>query len=94
MPRTWNKADLAEAVAEKSGLNRKDAAAAIDALVDTITGALRNRDKVQLLGFGAFETRRRKQRRARNMQTKEEMIVPASTVPAFRAGRALKDAVK
>lgn len=94
MPRTWNKADLAESVAEKAGLTKKDAAAAVDALVETITGALRNRDKVQLVGFGVFETRARKERLARNPRTNEEIRVAASTVPAFKAGRALRDAVK
>jgi len=92
--KTWNKGDLVEAVAEKSGLSKKDAAAAVDAFVDTIVSALKNKDKVQLTGFGSFEVRERKERKAKNLRTKEEIIVPASSVPAFKPGKALKDAVK
>ena len=94
VPKTWNKADLVEAVAEKSGMSKKDSAVAIDALIDVVTGALANKDKVQFTGFGSFEVRDRKERKAKNLQTGAEIIVPASTVPAFKAGRALKDAVK
>lgn len=93
MPRTWNKSDLAQAVAEKTGLSKKDAAAAVEAVLATVVEALKNRDKVQLTGFGSFETRTRKERKAKNMRTREDIIVPASTVPAFRPGKSLKDAV-
>ena len=94
MPKTWNKADLVEAVAVKAEISKKEAAAALDALLETMTTALKNRDKVQLIGFGSFVTRERKERKAKNLRTGEQIIVPATTVPAFKAGRALKDAVK
>lgn len=94
MARTYNKGDLVEAVAEKADLSKKDAGAALEALLDTITTALSNRDKVTLVGFGSFEARARGERKAKNPQTGAEIIVPATTVPAFKAGRAFKDAVK
>lgn len=94
MGKTWNKGDLVDAVAEKSGLSKKDAAAAVDAVVEAIVGALKNKDKVQLTGFGSFEVRERKERKAKNLATGAEIIVPASSVPAFKPGKALKDAVK
>jgi len=94
VPRTWNKADLVDAVAEQTKLTKKDAGAALDALVDTLVTALKNKDKVQLTGFGSFEVRDRKARKAKNLQTGEEILVPASSVPAFKAGKGLKDAVK
>lgn len=94
MGKTWNKGDLVDAVAEKSGLSKKDAAAAVEAMVETVVGALKNKDKVQLTGFGSFEVRERKERKAKNLATGAEIIVPASSVPAFKAGKALKDAVK
>ncbi|NSW54815.1 MAG: HU family DNA-binding protein [Armatimonadetes bacterium] len=92
--RSWNKADLVEAVANKTGLSKKDAGAALDAAVETITNALKNGDKVTLVGFGTFESRKRGERKAKNPRTGEEIIVAASNVPAFKAGKALKDAVK
>ena len=94
MPRNWSKSDLVDAVAEKSGLGKKQAAAAVDTVFDTISEALANRDKVQLMGFGTFETRERKERRARNMQSGEEMVVPAGHSIGFRPGKALKESVK
>ena len=94
MPRTWNKADLVDAVAEQTKLSKKDAGAALDALIDALVGALKNKDKVQITGFGAFEVRERKARKAKNLQTGAEILVPAATVPAFKAGKGLKDAVK
>jgi len=92
--KTWNKADLVEAIGEKAELSKKDAAAALEAVVDTVTTALGNGDKVALIGFGTFEPRPRSERTAKNPQTGEKIVVPATTVPAFKAGRALKDAVK
>ncbi|MEN6546468.1 MAG: HU family DNA-binding protein [Armatimonadia bacterium] len=94
VPKTWNKADLVEAVAEKAELSKKDAGAAIDAVIATVTGALKKKDKIQLTGFGSFEVRKRKARKAKNLQTGEEITVPASWVPAFKAGKGLKDSVK
>ncbi len=94
MPKTWNKADLVEAVAQASKLTKKDVATVLDALMETVTGALKNHDKVQLSGFGSFEVRDRKARKAKNLRTGEEIFVPASTAPAFKPGKGLKDAVK
>ena len=88
-----NKADLVAAVAEKAGISKKDSEKAVNAAFDAITAALVAGDKVQLVGFGAFETKERSARVDRNPKTKEEIQIPASRVPAFKAGKALKDAV-
>ena len=88
-----NKADLVAAVAEKTGISKKDSEKAVNAAFDAITAALVAGDKVQLVGFGAFETKDRSSRVGRNPKTKEEIQIPASRVPAFKAGKALKDAV-
>lgn len=87
------KTELAAAVADSSGLTKADAAKAVDAVIEAITGALKKGDKVALVGFGTFETRKRAARTGRNPQTKEPIKIKASTVPAFKAGKALKDAV-
>ena len=89
-----NKTDLINAVAEHSELSKKDAGKAVEALFDTILNSLKNGDKVQLIGFGNFEVRDRAARTGRNPQTGEEIEIPASKVPAFTAGKVLKDAVK
>ncbi|MEM5003973.1 HU family DNA-binding protein [Priestia megaterium] len=89
-----NKTELINAVAEASELSKKDATKAVDAVFDTILEALKAEDKVQLIGFGNFEVRERAARKGRNPQTGEEIEIPASKVPAFKAGKALKDAVK
>lgn len=88
-----NKAELIAAVAEKAELSKKDTEAAVAALVDTLTEALAAGDKVQLARFGTFEVRARAEKQGRNPRTGETMIVPASKSPAFKAGKALKDAV-
>lgn len=89
-----NKTELINAVAEKAELSKKDAEAAVTAMIDAITGALVEGEKVQLVGFGAFEVKARAERVGRNPQTKEETItIPASKTPVFKAGKALKDAV-
>ena len=88
-----NKADLINAVAEKTGLSKKDSESAVAAVVDVITEALIQGDKVQLVGFGSFEVKKRAARIGRNPKTKEEIKIPASKVPAFKPGKALKDAV-
>ena len=87
------KSDLVAQVAESAGLSKKDAEKAVNAVVDTITGALKKGDKVALVGFGTFETRKRPARKGRNPQTKKEITIPATTAPAFKAGKGLKDAV-
>lgn len=89
-----NKTELINKVAEMSEISKKDATNAVDAVFATITTALEENDKVQLIGFGTFEVRERSERQGRNPQTGEEMTIPASKIPAFKAGKALKDAVK
>ncbi len=88
-----NKAELVAAVAEKAGLSKKDSEKAINAAVEAITGALVAGEKVQLVGFGAFEVKERGERIGRNPQTKAEITIPASRVATFKAGTALKEAV-
>jgi len=88
-----NKAELIGSVAEKAGMPKKDAEKAVNAVFATIEEALAKGDKVQLVGFGTFEVRERAARTGRNPQTGEEIQIAASRVPAFRAGKALKDSV-
>jgi len=88
-----NKAELVAAVAEKTGLSKKDSEKAVNAAFEAITAALVGGDKVQLVGFGAFEVKERNARVGRNPKTKEEIQIPASRVPVFKAGKALKDVV-
>lgn len=88
-----NKTELIAAVAEKTDLSKKDADAAVSAVLGVITDALKAGDKIQLVGFGTFEVRNRAAKQGRNPRTGETMTVPASKVPAFKAGKALKDAV-
>ena len=88
-----NKAELIESVASATGLTKKDATAAVDAVFGSIQDSLSKGDKVQLIGFGNFEVRERA-RKGRNPQTGAEIKIPASKVPAFKPGKALKDAVK
>ena len=89
-----NKAELVAKVAEKTGFTKKDAEAEVNALVGSIEEALVNGDKVQLIGFGTFETRERKARQGRNPRKPGEVIaIDASKAPVFKAGKALKDAV-
>ena len=87
------KVELVSAVAEKTGLSKKDSDAAVAALVDTIAEALVQGEKVQLVGFGSFEVKSRAARTGRNPHTKEQIEIPASRVPVFKAGKALKDTV-
>ncbi|MEK3787758.1 MULTISPECIES: HU family DNA-binding protein [Paenibacillus] len=89
-----NKTDLINQVAEKTELSKKDVTKAVDALFDTISEALQSGDKVQLVGFGNFEVRERSARKGRNPQTGEEIEIPASKIPAFKPGKALKDGIK
>jgi len=88
-----NKTELVSAVAEKADLTKKEAERLINALFASIEEALSQGDKVQLVGFGTFEVRDREARKGRNPQTGEEIEIPATKVPAFKAGKALKDAV-
>lgn len=89
-----NKTELINSVAEMSELSKKDATKAVDAVFNTIQNTLAKEEKVQLIGFGNFEVRERAARKGRNPQTGEEIEIPASKVPAFKPGKALKDAVK
>ena len=88
-----NKAELIAAIAAKTGDTKKGAEASVNAFVDVITEALVEGDKVQLVGFGSFEVRKRAARKGRNPQTKEEIKIPASKAPVFKAGKALKDMI-
>jgi DNA-binding protein HU-beta len=88
-----NKTELVAAVAEQAGLTKKDADAAIKALTDVIADALKNGDKVQMVGFGTFEVSERAAREGRNPRTGETMPIAASKAPKFKAGKALKDMV-
>ncbi|WP_409292916.1 HU family DNA-binding protein [Peribacillus sp. SCS-37] len=88
-----NKTEFVNQVAKTADLSQKDASKAVDAVFDKISEALKNGDKVQLIGFGNFEVRERAARTGRNPQTGEEMQIAAGKVPAFKAGKALKDAV-
>lgn len=89
-----NKTQLIEAVAASTGLKKKDAESAVNATFAAITDALKANDKVQLIGFGTFETKTRGERTGRNPQTGEQITIAASKYPAFSAGKALKDSVK
>ena len=88
-----NKSDLVAAIAAKTGDTKKGAEESLNAFVSVVTEALTKGDKVQLVGFGSFEVRKRAARKGRNPQTKEEIKIPASKAPVFKAGKALKDLV-
>ena len=88
-----NKSDLVAAMAAKTGDTKKSAEETLNAFVDVVTEALVKGDKVQLVGFGSFEVRKRAARKGRNPQTKEEIKIPASKAPVFKAGKALKELV-
>ena len=88
------KTDLVAAVAASAELSKKDAEKAVAAVIDTITASLVKGEKVQLVGFGTFETRDRAARQGKNPLTGAPLNIPATTVPAFKAGKALKEAVK
>ena len=89
-----NKQQLVEAMASKSELTKVDAEKALKAFIDTVTEELKNGGKVQLVGFGTFEVAERAARKGRNPKTSEEIMIPASKSPRFKAGKALKDIVK
>ena len=86
-----NKTELITTMAEKSGLTKKDSEAALKAFIETVEETLAYGDKVALVGFGTFETRERAAREGRNPKTKEIIQIPATTVPAFKAGSAFKE---
>ena len=88
-----NNTELVAAVAEQAGLSRKDAEAAVKAFTDVVADALKNGDKIQLVGFGTFEVSERAAREGRNPKTGESMKIEACKTPKFKAGKALKDLV-
>ena len=88
-----NKAELINVVSEAAEVSKKDAETVITATLDAITDALKEGEKVQLVGFGSFEVKSRSARMGRNPHTKEQIEIPASRVPVFKAGKALKDTV-
>lgn len=88
-----NKAELVNAIASETGLSKKDTEATINSFVKVVSNELAKKEKVQLIGFGTFETRERAARTGRNPQTGKEIKIAASTTPAFKAGKALKDIV-
>ena len=88
-----NKTELIAEVAKKCGISKKDAEKAVNATLDAITAALAEGDKVQIVGFGSFEVKKRAAHTGRNPRTKEPIEIPASAMPVFKAGKALKDAV-
>ena len=88
-----NKTELIAVAAEQAGLSKKDTEKALAAMLDTITAALASGEKVSLVGFGTFETKSRNARMGRNPKTKEEIRIPASKAPVFKAGKALREVV-
>ncbi|MGK7908113.1 MAG: HU family DNA-binding protein [Synechococcus sp.] len=88
-----NKGDLIDAVANKAGVTKKEADAVVSAALDVIVQTVAGEEKVTLVGFGSFEPRHRKEREGRNPKTNQKMVIPATTVPAFSAGKSFKDAV-
>jgi len=88
-----NKTDLINSIAAKSGLNKKNSEAALNAMIASVEESLKGGDKVVLVGFGTFEVRKRAARKGRNPQTKKEITIPASKAPVFKAGKVLKDKV-
>ncbi len=88
-----NKTELVALVAEKSGLTKKDAEAAVSAVLDTVVESVTNGEKVQIVGFGTFEQRQRNARTGCDPRTGNTIEIPASKVPAFKAGKAFKEAV-
>ena len=88
-----NKTELVAAIAEQTELSKKDAEKALKAFIDVVTDELKKGEKVQLVGFGTFETRERAAREGKNPQTGEKIKIAACTVPAFKAGKALKDLI-
>lgn len=87
------KEELIKAMSQKSGLTKKNCEKALNTLTEVITETLAKGEKIQLVGFGSFEVRQRAERKARNPQTRKEIIIPATKVPVFKAGKMLKQAV-
>lgn len=88
-----NRADLVNAMTNETAFSKKDVEKVLNSFINVVSNEMANKGKVQLVGFGTFETRQRAARKGLNPQTKEEIEIPACTVPAFKAGKALKDKV-
>ena len=88
-----NKSELVSAIAAQAGMSKKDAEKAVVAFMDEVTAALKKGDKVSLVGFGTFEVKQRAERIGRNPRTKEQITIPASKTPVFKAGKSFKDAM-
>ena len=88
-----NKTELVAMMAQKSNMTKKDTESALNAFVESVTETLKKGDKVSLVGFGTFETRKRAERNGINPQTKKTIKIPATNAPAFKAGKALKESV-
>lgn len=88
-----NRADLVNAMANETAFSKKDVEKVLNSFINVVSNEMANKGKVQLVGFGTFETRQRAARTGLNPQTKEEIKIPACTAPAFKAGKALKDKV-
>lgn len=89
-----NKSELIDAIAESANLTKADAGRALDGFINTVTGALSKGDSVALVGFGTYSVKDRAERKGRNPQTGEDIIIKAAKIPAFKAGKSLKDAVQ
>ena len=89
-----NKSELIDAIAESSGLTKADAGRALDGFIGAVTGALSKGDSVTLVGFGTYAVKERAERMGRNPQTGREITISAARLPSFKAGKALKDAIK
>ena len=88
-----NRADLVNAMANETAFSKKDVEKVLNSFINVVSNEMANKGKVQLVGFGSFEVRKRAARKGRNPQTKEEIKIPASKAPVFKAGKALKDLV-
>ena len=88
-----NKSELVKAISEKTEASKKDTEASLNAFIEVVTDELKKGEKIQLVGFGTFETRKRAERKGKNPQTGEELVIPASIAPAFKPGKALKDLI-
>lgn len=89
-----NKQELVSSMAQRSGLTKKDAESALNAFTESVQTAMKKSEKVVLVGFGTFEARQRAERKGMNPRTKEEIRIPATTVPVFKAGKGLKEQIK
>jgi len=89
-----NKSQLIDAIADKANLTKADASRALDAFIDTVSDALKKGDNITLIGFGTFAVKERQERQGRNPRTGEPMTIKAAKIPAFKAGKTLKDAVQ